>query len=101
MTEGEIGKRPNIYVNVVIYHSVSGFKHRVEPLVNRQIPINAGLCCPVKLYWTLYWRIWASVAEEEKLREAAAVPVLLRGFLNGCNEDIPNSGVILTLESRW
>lgn len=70
-------------------------------MVNRQIPINAGLCCPVKLYWTLYWIIWASVAEGEKQKGAAAVPVQLRGFLNYCNEDNPNGGVILTLESRW
>lgn len=97
MAEGDTGKQPNIYVKLVICHSVSRIEHRVEPMVNRQISINVGLCCPVKLYWTLYWRIWASIAEGEKLKGAAAVPVLLRGFLNYCSVDNPNGAK----EPRW
>lgn len=70
-------------------------------MVNRQIPTNTGLCCPAKLCWIVYWRIWAGTAEGEKQKGAAPVPVLQRGFLNYFNEDNPNGGVILTLETKW
>lgn len=97
--EREIGKRLNMWAKLVIYHAASRVKHRVEPMVKRQIPINTEPCCPAKLYWTLYWIIWASIAEGEKLKGAVVVPVLMR-FLNYCDEDNPNGGVILTLMSR-
>lgn len=69
-------------------------------MVERQIPISRELCCPVKLYWTLYCITWAGVAEGEKLKGTAVVPVLMR-FLNYSEEDDPNGGAILSLVSRW
>lgn len=73
MAEREVGKYVNTYVKLVIYHSVPGIKTRAEPVADRQIPINAGPCCPVKLYW-------ASVSEGGETKGSSCCPRAAEAF---------------------